>query len=429
MQIFPAPGGPFSNYFYIQNQTGSSITCIYTIYTINSFIVYNSKELNIAANESKFIDLNSLGLETDTYTAVANCSGKAAIVSNIGDSDSGSGYLGSTGSAVWYLPGLYDNYYNYYSTVIFQNATSNYIDVTLEIYQANSSIPVLTLSYNDVSAYSYGYFELEGRASLLTNQTYSGRLTGSDGHGNLRNVVPMVNIYGRGGVDGQLYSYNGFSNGAMTSYAPVVMKDYYGYNTSINIQNTGDGPTDVTVYYSTGDYQSKTIQAKAAWSIYVLTQGPPWLPSGPSGLFGATIVSYDYPIVVLVNESNIYKRAASYSGQTGGYRAVYAPVLDKRYSSFNSSVTCQMISGGPKTISIGYYTGSTLQATEVSPSKANGEIHMFYPPNNIFLPNGWHGSAKIYSDGYVICIINQDRNEPPYSTYYMDKLYSHESIP
>lgn len=346
---YPAPGGPFNNYFYIQNQTTSSITCIYTIYKAYSLIVYNSTEITIAANESKLIDVHSLGLDVGTYSAVANCSGKAAIVSNFGDYDSGAGYLGSSGSATWYLPGLYDDYYDYYSTVIFQNTTSNIIDVTLEVFQANSEVPVLTLTYAGVNSYDSGYFELEGRGELLTNQTYSGKITATG------NIAPVVNIYGRDSVEGQLYSYKGFSSGAKTMYAPVVMKNYYGYNTSLNIQNIGDGSTTVTVTFSNGYPKSNTLQAKAAWSIYLPTQ----TPGLSDGLYGVKITSNNYSIVVLVNESNSYNRAASYTGMTSGYGVVYAPVLDKRYNSYNSSVTCQMISNGPNSINIQYYTGST----------------------------------------------------------------------
>lgn len=427
----PAPGGPFSTAFRVQNLDTADVTCEYVFYNSLGTAVYTSgTSAPIVPGDSMFVYTpNIAGLADGAYSGVVSCTGKVGAVANYSDPDSGASYNGvATAATTWYAPGIYDNYYNFYSSVIVQNATSGVVDITLEVFAAGNSSPVFSDTKAGVPAFSSVSFEQEGLTQLADNQPYSAKITATG------NVAPVVTVYGLGAANNQLYTYNPFQAGATTMYAPVLMKAYYGYNSALVIQNMGSVATHVTVTYSTGDSQELDVAGGAAWSIYIPSQAPAALPSGNNGLFSATVTSTGVGagaaqnIAVLINESNSYGRAASFTGFAAGSPEVRVPALEKRYYNYNSSVTCQVISGGPATMTIEYFDASGSLGTVTSPSTANGQTSLFYQPNTAFLTDNWLGSAKVTSTAQIACVANQDMNEGTYATTPMDQLFAYEGI-
>lgn len=424
----PAPGGPFSTAFRVQNLETTVASCAYTLYDASGTNAYSISPTTVQPGDSMFVYTPNLsGLASGTYSAVVTCDKNVAAVANWGDSDSGDSYSGvSTPGTTWYVPGVYDNYYNYYSNIIVQNTTASAVDIDVDIYSPGSSSPVTTQSATSVPAYSSVSFEQEGLGALSDNVPYSAVVTATG------DVAAIVNIYGRSSVDNQLFSYNAFSSGNTTFFAPVIMNNYYGYNTALVVQNIGSSTTHITVSYATGETQAQDLAANSAATFYTPASG---IPSGNGpGINSATVTSTSagsgaQPIVVLVNESNSYNRAASYNGFPSGGTEVRAPALEKRYYNYNSSMTCQVVSGGPATMTIEYFgAGGTSLGTTTSPSKATGETYVFYVPNESYIPDGWLGSAKVTSTADIVCVVNQDMNESPQSTTVMDQLYSYNGI-
>lgn len=421
----PAPGGPFSTAFRVQNLSSLVATCTYTLYNSSGTGVYTSALTNINPGDSMFVYTPGIGsLPAGTYSGQVNCSEEVAAVANFSDANSGASHNGiSAPGTVWYAPGIYDNYYNFYSNIVAQNATGSPVNVTVEIFAPGNPVPVVTQNQSSVPAYASVSFEQEGLTGLSNNIPYSAKITGTG------DIAPVVNIYGRSTADNQLYSYNPIPAGSTTVNAPVVLNDYYDYNSALVIQNIGGSATTVTVMYSSGHSHSQSVASNSAWSIYVPTQGPAGLPSGNSGgLLSATITSSSQPIIVLVNESNNYNRAASYIGFASGTTEARAPVLEKRYFNYNSSVTCQVISGGPATMTIEYFSGGVSLGSTTSPSKANGQTHLFYQPQESYLANGFLGSGTITSAGQIACVVNQDQNEGSQATTFMDQLFAYEGV-
>jgi hypothetical protein len=177
------------------------------------------------------------------------------------------------------------------------------------------------------------------------------------------------------------------------------------------------------VTYTTGDTDSYTIQPGAAESIYT----PNILPAGNT-LYGATVDS-DQPVVVLVNQSNGYRRAASYIGFAAGSNEQRAPIVMKSYYTYDSSVVCQNVGAAATTMTISY-AGPGVGAPTTSPSIPAGQTHQFYQPSDPSLagvaPN-WIGSATITTSGEIVCVVNQD-NIPSLATLQEDNLYSYEGI-
>jgi hypothetical protein len=266
-----------------------------------------------------------------------------------------------------------------------------------------------------VPAYASVSFEQEGMPELSNNIAYSAKITATG------NIAAIVNIYGRGPYDGQLYSYNPFTSGSTKAYAPVIMNAYYGYNTSLTVQNIGTASTPVTVTYGTGQQWTGIIAANSAQQLYTPVSG---VPAG--SLTGAVVESGGEPIVVLVNESTDKNRAASYSGFAAGSTTVRAPIVMRRYYRYNTSITCQNVGTAAAKMRIQYagIAGTTESPTSIPP----GGTYMFYQPIDTLLSDNWIGSATISCDEPIVCVVNEDKNEPPERDQVMDMLYAYNGI-
>jgi hypothetical protein len=416
----PAPEGPFNSAFRVQNLGAADAKCTYVFYDGTGASKYTSGEETVVPGDSLYVYVPSVpGLAGGSYSAVVSCDQPVAAVSNFSDPDSGASHSGiSDPGTTWYAPGVYDDFYDYYSNIVVQNATSGTVDVTVEIYEAGNSTPVDTKTSTAVPAYASVAFEQEGTAGMDVNKFYSAKIIGTG------DVAVIVNIYGKEGNDDQLYSYNAFKSGSTKAYAPIIMHQYYGYDTSLVIQNMGSADAAVTVEYTTGRSDSYTIAPGAAESLYT----PALLPAANT-LYGATVTSTNgEPIVVLVNQSNGYNRAASYNGFAAGGSEVRAPIVMKDYYGFDSSVTCQNVGAADTVLTITYagITGSTA-----SPSIGTGETALFYQPADPLLataPADWISSATITSSGSdFVCVVNQD-TIPADAETVQDQLYSYNGI-
>ncbi len=290
----PAPGGPFNSAFRVQNLETSTAQCSYAFYDAAGAAAYTSAVTSVNPGDSLYVYVPDVsGLGSGSYSAVVSCDKKVAAVSNFSDANSGASYSGVAAPGTnWFAPGIYDNYFSFYSNVVVQNASASAVDVTVEIFAPGSSTPVKTQTATGVPANASVAFEQEGLTELADNQFYSAKISGTG------NIAPIVNIYGKGTTDNQLYSYNAFTSGSQTAYAPVVMSNYFGYNTALVVQNIGSSSASVTVTYTNGHADTYTVAPGAAESIF--TPGVAGVPSGNT-LYGATVTS-NQDVVVLVNE-------------------------------------------------------------------------------------------------------------------------------
>jgi hypothetical protein len=189
----PAPGGPFSSAYNIQNLTSGGIQCAVTYYNADGSSGGDSTLLptEIAGNDKAYVYVPNEGsLAAGAYSAVVSCSGEAAVVSNFSDQPassteaSGASYSGIGGEETadkWYTPNVYNNYYNFYTNIVAQNAGSGPADVTVSIYAPGSSTPVHTMTKNDLAVNASYTFEMEGVSQLSTGVAYSAEIDGGSG--------------------------------------------------------------------------------------------------------------------------------------------------------------------------------------------------------------------------------------------------------
>lgn len=405
----PGPGGPYNSAFTVQNLEAKDGTCQYTLYDASGNPAYTSAAAPIQANKSVFVYVGGLSVGAGMYSVVVSCDVNTAAVSNYTGSGgayaaSYSGVPAAQTATTAYFPGLYKNYYGYYTNVVVQNASNTSINVTLKIYQGATLVDSETKT---VPAYASVVFDQKARAPL-PNGIYAGVVEATGP------VAAMVNVWNN---VGQQFAYNGFTSGSSVAYAPVLMKSYYGFNTALTVQNIGDTSAEVTVTYSNGVTNTKTVPAKASQLFY--TPNESGLPTGWIG--SAKVEAPGGSIVVLVNESDANNRAASYTGFVAGGTTSNAPIVLKRYYSYSTSITCQNIGTASTNITVTYSNGAMETKNNVA---VNGTA-LFYQPNTVGLPNGFNGSAIITASQPIVCVINQNQVDNPAA---QDFLLTYEGI-
>jgi hypothetical protein len=414
----PAAGGPFVSAFQVQNLSTTLATCNYTLYDSAGTEVF-TPTIPFTVNPGGGYQVYTpsvTGMPAGMFSAVVSCDQEVAAVSNFSDADSGASYKGiTTGSDTAFVPALYNNYYGFYSNVVVQNITASPITVTLDIYAAGGTTPVKTQSKTGLASNASVAFDQQGLAGLNPNVIYSGKITTSAGG----QVGAIVNYHG--GV--QLYSYNAFSSGSAIAYAPAIMNNFYGFNTSLTVQNIGTNAADVTVAYGvTGHDWTGTIQPNSSKELYTPNSG---LPTGTNT--GVKVSTATEPLVVLVNESSSNQKAASYSGFGSGGSVVKTPIVYKRYYNYNTSITCQNLGVAPTQMKLEY---GGVATTKTSDPVDPGKTQLFYQPDDAFIPNGFNGSATITSlaGEPIVCVVNESINEGALANQTRDSLYAYEGI-
>lgn len=408
------PGGTFASSITIQN-LGSGQATVSVKYVKTDGTEGATSTHTIPVGDVEFIYVpHNAGLIAGQYSVVISSDQPVAAVSNFADEDSGASYSGfQAGANSWYFPAAYDNYYTYYSEIIAQNVTASAQNVTLKVFAPGDSTAVYQ-STKMVPAFASTSFSLVGLNELATNVVYSAELSAPDA------IVGISNIWGSGATAPQLYSYNGFSTGAKVFYVPSAAKNYYGWNASVNIQNVSSLTANVTVTYSNGYSTNYTIPSKSGHAIFVPNEPL------PDGLHSVKVES-DQDVVVTLNQSNNFNRAATYNGASGGTTTVALPNVMRRYYKYSSSISCQNIGSAATTMTVNF--ANEPAATDTSPSIEPNASWLWYLPNMTNLPIGFNASAVVTSSGQpIICIANSNMEDAPESTQNRDELKIYNGV-
>lgn len=418
------PGGPFSTAFRVQNLGASNATCTYQVFNATGSQVFDNLLPTIAVGASAYVFTPSVsGFPSGVFAATISCDQPVAAVVNYSDSNSGDTFVGISSPATkLYVPGVYDNYYNYYTSLRIMNAGSGSNNVTIKYYDGTTQVVSETFALNTNGSRAVTH---EGRTGFANNKIYSAVIEGSGP------LAAIVQIYGRGPVEDQLYAYTAFSSGSTKAYVPLSMSNYYGYDTAVSVQNVGNNPTKVRITYSNGLTQTVNLASGQShtWLDFNL------LPAS-SNTYSAVVESgvdgsSSQPIIVTVNESRRgQKLATTYEGFTSGATQLVAPVVMKSYYGYQSSITCQNIGNAPANISVGYKGEAgtspvTVPITQKVSNLAVNQSAVILQQLETALPAGFIGSAQIQSDRNIICVVNQS-NQGLGAT--QDQLYAYNAL-
>lgn len=418
------PGSGFNTSFRIQNTSTSAANCTYDIYSnTGGSAVFSQTIAAIAADDSYLVYTGAVaGFPAGTNAGVVSCDAEVSVVVAFANTTQSDAYLGTSAPAnTMYVPITYKNYFNFSSSLRIQNASSTAQNITLTYYEG-SVTPVTTQNFA-LTGNGSVTVDQATIAALGNNKSYSVKIEGT------QPLAVNVVVFGLTGTsaDKQTLSYSGFSGGSTIVYTPIVLKNYYGYNSSTTIQNVGNAPATVVQTYSNGTIANHTIAPNA--SKVVLDYQNAALPTGnAAGSFSAKLTS-NQPIIVVVNEGNNLARASSYEGMNAGTTKVVAPSVVKSYYGYNSSIQCQNVSAVASTVTVSYKGGAVnLVNQPVSNNLAPNASALIYLPSNASLPNNWAGSAVVNSSQPLVCVVSQDQNTAPNNTQVKDTFAVYDGI-
>jgi hypothetical protein len=180
-------------------------------------------------------------------------------------------------------------------------------------------------------------------------------------------------------------AYNPFSSGAPIVFAPLIMNDYYGWNTSVNIQNLSASQATVTVtYYRINGTVALThvignLPGYASISLYSPNEGlPDTDPNRPGNNFigSAKITTGSASLAVVVNQSTS-SRSQSYSGIISCSDYVVIPDLYNHYGSIDwvSSVNVMNLGSSPTNAKL-MFGNQSFTPAQIA---VNGSVSIYVP--------------------------------------------------
>ena len=327
---------------------------------------------------------------TAQVVGIANLVGQGSVNFN----GSYSGF--SAGATTFYLPSAVYNYYGWYSLISVQNVGAAPADVTLTINCTNGTTG--TLSVQNIPLFSSHHFDLE-----TTTPTGFPSGASCNGSAKITSDQPVVAVDNQTApANGNTQSFSGVMSGSSKLYSPALYKNYYGWNSSLNIRKLGTGNTTVTVTYSdSGTSTCNLTDAQPGCLLYIPSE------HGANGYFGATIQeSGSTGLVAVVNAAN-GAQAQTYNGIGTGTGTVGIPSVMKAYYGWNTSFTCQNIGSVSTSLNVKYdgYTSSAYNTGTLAPGAAIEKV----TAAEGFLPAGFQGGATITANAggaQISCIVN-----------------------
>ena len=400
---------------------------------------------SIPAGGSKNFDTSDLDLNVPIDflgSVVASSSGPVACsVQTKSTSDgssenpyrlsSSSGLSDSVTASIMYAPQVMKEYSGWNSYVVVQNTGISETSVVIT-YRSRDGNPITTATETaSIPAYSSKIFYQNSNTELPSNFIGSAKITATEPSDSLLAVLVSFYNLGETANTSQFHSYNGFSSGSSKLYAPRVVRQFYGYNGGIAIQNVGTVDTAVTITFNFNGksyiYRTKTIQVNAALPLYVpdLAELDP-VSSLPTGRrFGNAILEADAPGALIVANINEDNRGNSDDndgnpipservGQGSSYNAIAAGtesktlyfqrVMSKVDGIFSGGFQISNITDHAGTCDIIFYGApeANLIAFDIN---ANSSLSMYAPdiPN---MPDGFNAGVTANCSVDVIGIAN-----------------------
>jgi len=369
----PGNGTGWITGFFVTNKTSDLATVNMSFYKENTATATYTVDKTIDANDTVFYflpgnaDFDGNALPNGEYSlvlssnadinAVANSTstGGSLSSSDINSTTSYDGVGDSGAASKLFAPNIYSDYFGFTTNFYLQNASGASTTVNIKYFNAQGQ-EIASLAENNVNIPDGSFIKRDQKGVTGLTQNQVGSATFECTTSNCR-LVGVVNITAGSGIG--TANYVTYSTGSQVAYAPVVLNDYFDFNSSINIQNNGTaGAIDVEIEFSDGtkvkvtdttnDGKGTTLGEGQAWSVFLPNVNG--LSEGDANGDLAATVSILTPeagdsIVVLANTSrSVDKAFASYNGVIGGASKVYGPASNAlAFGAFKffTSVTCQ----------------------------------------------------------------------------------------
>lgn len=335
-----------------------------------------------------------------------------------------SGFADTQTSPKMFVPQVMKNLAGTWSSYIaVQNTTTAPAQVTVTYKDRNgNNVPAATETFL-IPSQSNKVFYQSDNANLPNGFLGAATVAAND---NTSGLAVTVNFYNSGASSGtaQFHSYNGFGAGANRLLVPRFVRNYYGYNGGLTVQNVGTSATTVQIKFNffgnTYTYNSPTINPGAALALYAtdiaalnpVDSLPVQQHYGNAVIKAATGGS----IVAIVNEDNRGGAGipAERIGQGSTFNAIpdgsqtgtvfFAQIPSKAGGVFSGGFQFSNTTATAATCQIKYNADTDANETGV-PLPGNGTISR-YAPNVPNLNYGYNASVTVICTQPIVGIAN-----------------------
>jgi len=327
----------------------------------------------------------------------------------------------------------------YNSYIAVQNTTNGSLTAYVSYAdRAGVAYPAARESFV-IPAQSTHVFYQAGNANLPSNFLGGATITST---GNLASVVNFYNS-GASASAAHFHSYNAFPTGGTKLFVPRFVRNYYGYNSGLSVQNVGAASTsvDITFTFNGVNYvvNSGSIAPGATYSPYA----PNIAPLAPVDALlvgqrtGSAVIqaAVGGSVVAIVNEDNRGTcNAAScppLPPEQIGFGSTYGAMLNGSQTTtiflsqvprraggfFSGGFQIANTTAGAGTCTIQYSGAAAANETGVA-LPANGSFSRF-APNVANLPDGFNSSVKVTCTVAAVGITNFSARS---ATYFGDSF-------
>jgi len=358
---------------------------------------------------------------TDTDSSGDGFVDPTSIVS--GDCDSNEG-LGS----VWY------NYKPTENTGVFVDTIGSNYDTLVAVWKGDPGSLILVACNDDISTFEIqsevGFFaqadttyyieiiefvqpapgaQASATKSLNFHVSQNNELPPSwYGSATITSNQPVIAV-GRPHIGDQVLSYNGFANGSLNAYVPMLFKDAFGgdYDSALYVQNVDlNNSADITIHF----YDSSGVETHSITdTISSLATKGYWLPSisalGTSWV-GGVKVEADKDIVA-VGRPHVGDQVLSYNGFANGSLNAYVPMLfkDAFGGDYDSALYIQNLdTTNTANITIRFYDSNGVETHSMADTVSALASKGYWLPSINALGTSWVGGVKIESDQNIVAV-------------------------
>ena len=296
----------------VQN-TGTGDANVTVSYTCANGTTATSTKTGLAKGAAVHFDLET---SPPAGLPAGGCSGSAVVTSNqpvvvVDNQSAGNGMTQSfntfdQGAGTVYVPALYTKYYGW--------------DASLSIGKIGSGTSAVTVTYSDGGTSTCSLTDAQPGCLLYMPTEHP--LTGAYAATIVATGQPVVAIANAANPNSQAQTYGGFSSGSDTVGLPVVMKQYYGWDTAFTCQNIVSVSTSVNFSYqnyAANAYNSGTLAPGASVQVYQPSEA--FLPNGYVGGVTVTANAAGGEIACIVNQTHAANQAAGMGDWSMSYNA------------------------------------------------------------------------------------------------------------
>lgn len=324
-------------------------------------------------------------------------------------------YKASAAAARWYLPMLLREVDGWHSVVRIQNASSSPVEVTMQLVGEDGMSQ--TQAIVAIPSQGSAALRLE-ELPLLPIRWRGGGILSSSG------PVAVVALMERTGADSA--AYVGLVEGSSIVHAPLVLRNWNGWDTSLAVQNLGESDA--------------LVELAAVGSLLPGWTAAGSVPLGPGGIafisldtdlplpddFAGAIVAGNeegQPLGLVVLLRHASGAASAYGASGQGGVVLRAPLVYKESptaGSWNSAIQLQNLGPEPIEVEVTYAAAASGEAgaTERIALEGGGASHISMAARPE-LPPGFVGSVTITSsDGPITGVVHTVDEERSLATTY-----------